>query len=172
MKSQLMRGGTGNNRGFSMTELMVVLGLLLMLTSFSLAIVTYFRQNRLRPHQAAEIVATAIGKARKNAWIGIKSVDDRTVSLADLKIGSGVRFLPQIGEHGIPDTPILDPAKPLVFEPQTARISGNQWGAIVIHDDQTQTSIALVIQSGFGPIRKYIRYSGQNQFQLVVNNVY
>lgn len=166
-----MRGGTGNNRGFSMTELMVVLGLLLIISSFSLAIATYFRQNRLRPHRAAEIVTTAISTARKKAWVGIRSENARTVDLTNLRIGSGVRFLSQIDVE-IPDTPILDPTKALVFEPQTARISNNQWGAIVIHDDQTQTSIALVIQSGLGPIKKYIRYSGQNQFQLVVNNVY
>ncbi len=172
MKSRLIRGDLGISRGFSMTELLLVLALLMLISAFSMAITTYFRQNRFRAQQAAESVATAIGTARKNAWVGIESENDRTVKIADIAVGSGVRFLPQLAESEIPGIPMLDPTKPLIFEPQTGKIPNNQWGAIIIHDDQTQTSVALVIQSGLGPIKKYIRYSGQNQFQPVVNNVY
>lgn len=171
MKSQLMPGNS-KNKGFSLMELMFVIGLLLMITSIGLAIGTYLKQDRTKVHRASELVATEINKVRKEAWVGAENIDNRTLNPLNLNLGSNVRFLAQMSESEIPDTPMLNPKEPLVFEAQTAKLPNNQWGALVLHDDQTNTSIALVIQPTMAPIKKYIRYAGQDQFQLVVNNVY
>lgn len=143
-----------------------------MITAIGLAIGIYLRQDRTRIHRASELVATEIGKVRKEAWVGVEDSSHRTLNLLALKLESNVRFLPQMSESEIPETPMLNPKEPLVFEAQTAKLPTNQWGAVVLYDDQTDTSVALVIQPTMAPLKKYIRYAGQNQFQLVVNNVY
>lgn len=162
-----------NELGFSLLEFLAIMFLIGMLACIGGSFFWLNRDHGLDRQGAAQI-ETAIIQCRNQSWLGEDDPSKRTFVPKKVTLPVGAQYVTQLSDGEFPGNvpPIIGPEEETVFEAQTGRILGKKWGMVIIKDNRTGRMQAVVIPFVPGPLRRYVKHPGAQQFEPMTNYVY
>jgi prepilin-type N-terminal cleavage/methylation domain-containing protein len=160
------------NQGFSLFEVVIVVGILVVITALAVGFLSYSRGGQHRVDATIERINERISFARNEAITGQKDENRRTFVVASVVLSNTVQFGGNEYANDLPLPAPLITNPTIIFEPQSGRTRDRVFGFIVLKSAVEKEERAIFVPWIPGPNLIYVRRGGSRQWEQFNQGTY